>query len=486
MNDENKKKFDNLILLKNISSLKDIIDKIEEFDKGIKNRKENDIQIIKKIINDSEIKLILDSENIDSIKENEYYQVKYLDDIDLKEILESSFLLKNKKNTENKRILESIIKQNQMYDTYSNIVHKIYKIKNLLNESYLKDYKSPSELIIKIKNEKVNIILNNNTIAIDDYIIQLEEKLNKILRDTINAYDNNFILTFLYGKLFINFFNYILDEKGNDIKQIVSYLTGGINIQNYKNTLEEIKRKYNLKENENIFQIISEFLDLLFEENKISFNNLIKSYQIVNQYYLKNYLPGIYIYKSENNFEKEIIKIYFFLCNDIPKAFTILFCTEYTSIEELISFFIRFFKSNYPIPFFIINLDKLKNQIKYDLFLFLKKNEMRNVYSYLIFIFTRKENKENFESLKTINLFRKFFILEEIIENPNIINNNHLYTLIEKLTDVEIFNSNCSGVGKTTLIKQFAKKNNFNFINFPFGENDNDFTLINRLKKISF
>ena len=197
MNDENKKKLDNLKLLKNISSLKDIIDKIEEFEKGIKNRKENDIQIIKKIINDSEIKLILDSENIDSIKENEYYQVKYLDDIDLKEILERSFLLKNKKNTENKRILESIIKQNQMYDTYSNIVHKIYKIKNLLNESYLKDYKSPSELIIKIKNEKVNIILNNNNIGIDDYIIQLEEKLNKILRDTINAYDNNFILTFL-------------------------------------------------------------------------------------------------------------------------------------------------------------------------------------------------------------------------------------------------------------------------------------------------
>ena len=266
MNDENKKKFDNLILLKNISSLKDIIDKIEEFEKGIKNRKENDIQIIKKIINDSEIKLILDSENIDSIKENEYYQVKYLDDIDLKEILERTFLLKSKKNTENKRILESIIKQNQMYDTFSNIVHKIYKIKNLLNESYLKDYKSPSELIIKIKNEKVNIILNNNIIAIDDYIIQLEEKLNKILRDTINAYDNNFILTFLYGKLFINIFNYILDEKGNDIKHIISYLTGGINIQNYKNTLEEIKRKYNLKENENIFQIINEFLDLLFEE----------------------------------------------------------------------------------------------------------------------------------------------------------------------------------------------------------------------------
>ena len=266
MNDENKKKFDNLILLKNISSLKDIIDKIEEFEKGIKNRKENDIQIIKKIINDSEIKLILDSENIDSIKENEYYQVKYLDDIDLKEILERTFLLKSKKNTENKRILESIIKQNQMYDTFSNIVHKIYKIKNLLNESYLKDYKSPSELIIKIQNEKVNIILNNNIIAIDDYIIQLEEKLNKILRDTINAYDNNFILTFLYGKLFINIFNYILDEKGNDIKQIVSYLSGGINIQNYKNTLEEIKRKYNLKENENIFQIINEFLDLLFEE----------------------------------------------------------------------------------------------------------------------------------------------------------------------------------------------------------------------------
>ena len=88
--------------------------------------------------------------------------------------------------------------------------------KKFLNESYLKDYKSPSELIIKIKNEKVNIILNNNNIGIDDYIIQLEEKLNKILRDTINAYDNNFILTFLYGKLFINFFNYILDEKGND------------------------------------------------------------------------------------------------------------------------------------------------------------------------------------------------------------------------------------------------------------------------------
>ena len=95
-----------------------------------------------------------------------------------------------------------------MYDTFSNIVHKIYKIKNLLNESYLKDYKSPSELIIKIQNEKVNIILNNNNIGIDDYIIQLEEKLNKILRDTINAYDNNFILTFLYGKLLINIFNF--------------------------------------------------------------------------------------------------------------------------------------------------------------------------------------------------------------------------------------------------------------------------------------
>ena len=122
------------------------------------------------------------------------------------------------------------------------------------------------------------------------------------------------------------------------IKQIISYLTGGINIQNYKNTLEEIKRKYNLKENENIFQIISEFLDLIFEENKISFNNLIKSYQILNQYYLKNYLPGIYIYKSENNFEKEIIKIYFFYVMIFQKFLQFYFIQNILRLKNLFLF----------------------------------------------------------------------------------------------------------------------------------------------------
>jgi hypothetical protein len=80
-------------------------------------------------------------------------------------------------------------------------------------------------------------------------------------------------------------------------------------------------------------------------------------------------------------------------------------------------------------------------------------------------------------------------ILKSFINYRNVLNIDKVYeilSIVKKITDVKIINSDDSGVGKTHSIKLFAKNNGFNLINFPFGNEENDYTIIKRLNEIDF
>ena len=84
---------------------------------------------------------------------------------------------------------------------------------------------------------------------------------------------------------------------------------------------------------------------------------------------------GIYSYRIENELEKEIIKITFILKYNVPLASSILFFTQYTTIEEIISFYMRFIQCKFHIPFFLIGINKLRNEVKDELLNGLKQRK---------------------------------------------------------------------------------------------------------------
>ena len=123
-------------------------------------------------------------------------------------------------------------------------------------------------------------------------------------------------------------------------------------------------------------------------------------------YLNRSSVTGIYSYKIGNEIEKEIIKITFTLTNNVPIASSILFCTQYTTIEEIISFYMRFIQCQFHIPFFLIGISKLRNEVKGELLNGLKQRERNKIDGLFIFMLNSDEINEYVEILKLFINYR--------------------------------------------------------------------------------
>ena len=79
------------------------------------------------------------------------------------------------------------------------------------------------------------------------------------------------------------------------------------------------------------------FLNSIFNENKLSSENLYKDNIILEEY---NKYSGIFL-DGCSNLETYIIKRFEYLTSNMPTAKTLLLCNEETSEEEIISFLYR-------------------------------------------------------------------------------------------------------------------------------------------------
>jgi energy-coupling factor transporter ATP-binding protein EcfA2 len=228
-----------------------------------------------------------------------------------------------------------------------------------------------------------------------------------------------------------------------------------------------------IKENMD-FENIYSFISTIFEKNQFDFISFLNKNVIKNDEFLKNYNPGLYILLSSYKYHNEtlIIKYSYYLRNTYPNSFSILICDNKTTIEEINCFLHRVIYCNYKIPFFILGLSKLENINKTKLNEILNDFKQEYIKSYLFFIFY--DSDEEKEIVKSSKLYKQMIkISYDDYEDLNI-----------TFDKVEILEGECSGIGKSFIIKNFAK--DYNYINLPFGYEDNKLHIIQRLEQQNF
>ena len=428
--------------------------------------------------------------------------------------LQDRALLKTQKSTiiSNKKTEDA-----KNYKNYDELIKKIFEEKNLLNEAFEKgtilndSYENYVEKgKIKVNKNKENE--NKNLVDYENFIEEIENKLNIMINLTKEGYKNDYLFTFFFGRQIPNFLNILEGEKNLiENKNLLSYILDGIIDFDLKESINQTQNYIiqNINNFNNKNEIIINFLKNFFKNNFFSFEEIYKDHFYEKNEYNeefqtkenKNILPGIYIYKFNNKIknnlnEVRILELNYKLTNNIPVNHCVLICHKNTSSEEIICFIYRFFKCEYKIPFFIANFHLITNENKKKVFSLLNnpnddqnkndqnKNENEkekeekkivNLHAILIFLIPfENELEDDFQNNK---FFKK--VINEENKNNNIFYQN-LENFINSNINVDIIKSNCSGVGKTYSIKTFAKKKGFSLFNFPFGFEDTRESILNR------
>ena len=209
---------------------------------------------------------------------------------------------------------------------------------------------------------------------------------------------------------------------------------------------------------ENIMQNYKQYLEENLINNNLDLNIIYKDSLIFEEF--KSKYKGLYINyvdKSEN-LEKELFLIYKYLTKNNPIPQNILLCTKDTSNEELTAFIYRAILCEFNACFILGGIEYLEYEKKAKILELLNElNEFidnRNGYnqkmqSCFIILYTNK----NDDLYKSLNLLK----FKRDLDIPFL-----SYSQIKigkEESKVEIFDSDSSGVGKSTKIKLISNKN---------------------------
>jgi len=488
------------------SNYKDITDKFEN-----SYRKFNDIKVLyNNHLNPSElnkvhIKRIFESSEFHLKFEKQDYQcrahyrnnnrnvVKKFDDIlELREVA-----LLRKKDQKEKEYF-------QICDRFANIINNIQKILYSLNTISSQGYFEEIEYIINIHKGEAFVYKENSD--------QKPKKLNEIIEELKNIqilqnneiksiYFTNPIIRMIYGRQFNYIYNYMkaIDNNiplSNNLKNIFNYITN--------NNCKSMPTYIDIKENsetplKQMLIDVCNFLTKLYDINFIKLNQIYEKALLLNNINKK----GIYSHYCRNeDIEKNAIHCSLKLTGNYPLAQTVLYCNNDTSKEEITSFIYRSIKCDQNVLFILIkpeilNIDKKELLIK--LLNELYASEPKKMKSCLLFIYS-EEKKTNeiiteFENLPN----HKYYDFNENNEedkeisprnmrNRNIIGNNRSnVNEFKRISDVEIYSSEVSGLGKSRLIKKdFNEKYpDYTYVYFPVGDEINKNDIIMRLLELN-
>ena len=451
--------------------LKDIFSELQKLEAIFRNPERFQKNLISKLFNENTAIITIERIKEDKLSwnTNNFYEIKsplFKNEAILKECWERSLLETSKQRNNDES------RQYSLFEKFYKIVQQLFDEKNLLNISYKKgcdDYEIVKNEISEKKLNKVYKSSQNET-TYSIFMKELKKYINEIDDKTENAYEDCYYLTFLYGRQFSIFDNYLY--KSNEhlesyIDNILLYITGK-KVQNKTNALNAVMNMSSYDIDIKKFQRLKRFLESYCSMNNITQNSLYANYLIPD---IKKIEPGIYIHKNSINIEYEIINVFYQLTEKYPLSSSILLCNENTTIEELIAFVYRSMKCNEKTPFIIGKINLIENSYKRDVFDKIKKLGEKGIASTIIFVAGNDEEKNEIESILNYSaIFKKELPITKV--------------KVKVLKNVTVYSSNYPGVGKTRKIQEDAKNKNLSVILFPFGNDSPLSELYVKIKNI--
>ena len=363
-------------------------------------------------------------------------------------------------------------------ENFANIINEIQEVLKILNIISSKGHYEKLMFEIIIKNGNCVGYRNNSDDGrnLKEIIIELKnikEDQYKIVKD---IYTLNPITRLIYGKQFEFIYNFLMKniELDSSTYNILKYVT------NNNNNKKPINIKKVNKENKihEMFENVNLYLKDLHYLNSINLENIYK-----NSILLQKNTKGLYSHSCKlEEIEKNVIYCSLSLTGNFPIAQTVLYCNSSTSEEEITAFIYKSIKCEFNALFIIIKpeiLDIEKKELLIQLLKDIYSKQSLQMNSCLLFVYSEdKKKKEVIQEIEKLPE-HKYYSYDK-----NKINNKYYNNI-----NIEIYLSEFSGLGKSTLIKNdfknYIDKYNYEYTYFPIGDDINRNELINRLLKLS-
>ena len=367
------------------------------------------------------------------------------------------------------------------YKYFIDSISEIINISNILKEMYIKGY--PKIINIKliykvdINKDKEEVQINPQikyfvdeqaTNSFKEIISYLKNILKDLKQKQIDGYINIPLIRYLYGRQFNLLYDNFDKKENNQIEPLLKYITNDC----YKKSVNEFKIN---KEGDLIKNNIQDWHNYLSEILKINGLTQEKIYEptFIDPTKLKKN-TGMFTYVCDKP-EKNIFQIYKYITGQNPIAQNILLCTKMTSNEEITAFLYRAILCEYNSCFIVAGLESLETEKKSTILdilnnFFQRENKQKK--SCLIFLYSNK-NSDIYKSLEMKHY-------RQILE----VKDDQFKDIKYTKNDIEIIQSDKSGVGKSTQIKLDIERNKKKRIYFPFGGAFSQEDIISRLKKL--
>ena len=388
---------------------------------------------------------------IDNVEKNEIIDTREIEELRNKILLSSKN--SNSLNKQNEDNEEQIIDKEKMSKEYINLIDDLKQLTLTLNSLLQTGYPYLTNLKLNVKNF---ITTDENGKVLKDIMEDYKKKNSAFKNSLKEAYEKFPLLRLFYSQQFIQLYNQVKHKNSKNIFHLINSVCLN-QINNH-----EIEYEYNDDINE--LENINNYLEELFKLNNLSFDQLFKKNQVLEE---KKLTPGLYrrVKSGENNdIIEHILNIYLNLTNSIPVINTLFICNEDTSIEGLQAFLYRAIFCNEPTLFVITNIECLeftviKSFIKMVKILY-KEKKNRKINSYVLIMYEKVQSG--------LTRFVEKFIPEKnkldgdiYIQKPK--------KECEEFKKIDLYSADFSGYGKTTEIKNKVKNKKGQYFYLPIG-----------------
>ena len=383
---------------------------------------------------------------------------------------------------------EELNNKKRKIEIFIKYVQQIQNINNYFSKLENKGCPFFIDITIIITKEKIIYELVNNSLSYDELINKLKEYYNTIKEYQLRFYKENEYFRYVYNKQLYRLYKR-LTNKNKDISSFIRFFINDDSIKDevplFISRFNDPYRAYRDHRTavEEKFEFISKYIKNIFNINNTSLDKLYKDIKINDD------LRGIYKCNvQKNNMELFLTKMFLKLTGSFPIAQNILLTNNETCTGEIISFIYRAIRCRFNTLFIISINDDLPNN---------KVNIMITLLNKII----KEMKKENI--IKEINdlnpciLFimdnqlNNSIIIPEAIDLPDIIkgDENKLENNLLKpdentiYNSVNVYTSDCCGLGKSNLIKKEIKEKGEDYHYFGIGDNITKDELYKKLKK---
>jgi len=389
-------------------------------------------------------------------------------------------------------------------EPFANIIGDVNEILELLNVIISKGYYKEIEYAIVIENGNVSVYkknldeyVNYNRESLKEVINELKEIKENQMNEIMNVYLSSPSLRLIHDSQFNYLFKYMLNKLNkvnntsetsiyNVVINIIKYITNNHinNLSNANNNQWNISNHLPLR---HMFNDIGSFLDDLLSNNNTDLQTVYRKASLIDE----SKRGGVYSYScSLVDIEMNANFCSWKLTGKLPIAQTVLYCNDDTSEEEIISFIYRCIKCDQSSLFIIIKPEILSTNKKNLLIELLNESFSQDMVSCLLFIYSKKErNKDIITKIESLPNHKYL----NFNDNYNRINNNtndfnyYINYEIKRNSKVEVYSSERSGMGKSTMIKTAFRNKypNYKYVYFPIGNNIHKHEIIERLLKLT-